>query len=345
MKVLVTGAAGLLGSHVAELALERDYEVRVLVRPGENVSWLEQAGVEVYRGDLKDFPSLQTAVIGIQRVFHCAARMGPWGPETDYELVNVTGPRLLAEAALAAGVQRIVHVSSIDVHGLVVGDGIDETAPYGTERDPYCRSKIAGERALIQLIQQKAAPITIVRPGLIYGPRDTNSFARFARLITLGRLPIIGSGANLLPLIYVRDVALGILLASQPDCAVGNAYLLVNDEPVTQAAYFHAIASALGVPPPRLHIPYSLAIALAGCVEVAAHLAQRQQPPPLMRFGLRQIGGQNRFLIDRARHDLGFSPQVNLSEGVRLSIDWYRSLANTTTPPLTDLTIQKELAQ
>ena len=344
MTVLITGATGFVGGHLVELLVERGEHIRILARHGEDVSWLRQMGVEVYWGDLTDFPSLQAAVTGVQRVFHCAARTGPWGPQSDYELVNVTGPRLLAEAALAAGVQRIVHVSSITVHGVDIHGTANETAPLRGGTDPYSKTKVAGERALEQLIQEKAAPITIVRPGLIYGPRDTNSFARFARLLAHGQLPIIGSGANLLPLIYVRDVALGILLASQPDCAIGNAYLLVNDEPVTQAAYFDTIASALGVPPPRLHIPYSLAIALAGGVEVAAHLAQRQQPPPLMRFGLRQIGGQNRFLIDRARHDLGFSPQVNLSEGVRLSVAWYRSLAQPSTTQQNPI-IPKELAR
>src|SRR5581483_11796792 len=134
----------------------------------------------------------------------------------------------------------------------------------------------------------------------------------------------IGSGHNHVPLIYVRDVAQGILLASEAEQAVGRAYLLVNDEPVTQLDYFTAIARALGVEPPRLHIPYRLALALGATAEIAGHLAHMQQPPPLMRFGLQQIGGENRFLISRARSELGFSPQVNLADGVRQGIDWYR---------------------
>jgi 2-alkyl-3-oxoalkanoate reductase len=325
MKVLVTGAAGLLGSHVAELALERGDAVRVLVRPGEDVSWLAEAGVEICRGDLTDRLSLETAVVGVDRVLHCAARMGPWGSGIEHEQVNVYGTKLLAEAALVAGVQRFVHVSSIDVHGLVVGDGIDETAPYGKERDPYCRSKIAGERVLQHLIDDKAAPVTIVRPGLIYGPRDTNSFARFARLIQQRKMVILGSGRNPLPMIYVRDVAQGILLAGDAEHAVGRAYLLVNDSPLSQADYFHAIARELGVPPPSLHLPYSLALALGAVSEMIGHLTHRQQPPPLMRFGMTQIGGENRFLPDRAKRELGFSPQVTLAEGVRQSVAWYKT--------------------
>jgi nucleoside-diphosphate-sugar epimerase len=325
MKVLVTGAAGLLGSHVAELSLGRGDAVRILVRPSEDVSWLARAGAEVCWGDLADRASLEAAVRGIDRVLHCAARMGPWGPETEYETVNVRGVKTLVEAAMAAGVHRFVHVSSIDVHGLAVAGPADETAPYSREQDPYSRSKIAGERVVQELIKDKGAPAVIVRPGLIYGPRDTNSFGRFAALIERGKLPIIGSGNNQLPLIYVADVAQGILLASDADQAIGRAYLLVNDELVTQRAYFDAIAAELGVRPPGWHIPYRGALALGATAELVGHLARMKQPPPLMRFGLKQVAGGNCFTITRARCELGFSPQVNLAEGVRRGIAWYRA--------------------
>ena len=271
---------------------------------------------------MTDRASLQAAVRNVDWVLHCAARTGPWGPEAEYEQVNVRAPGVLVEVAMAAGVQRFVHVSSIDVHGLVVGDGVDETAPYSSEQDPYSRSKIAGERLIQQLIKDRRAPVTIVRPGLIYGPRDTNSFARFARLVQQNKMPIIGSGNNHLPLIYVRDVARGILLASETKQAVGRAYLLVNDGSVTQRDYFNAIARELGVPPPSLHIPYRLASAFGATAEMMGHLTRRRQPPPLMRFGLKQVAGENRFVITRARRELGFSPQVNLTEGVRHGINW-----------------------
>jgi len=325
MKVLVTGAAGLLGSHVAELALRRGDAVRLFVRPGEDVSWLDKTGAEVCRGDLKDLASLEAAVKGVDLVIHCAARMGPWGPEAEYQLVNVRGPRALAETALAAGVQRIVHVSSIDVHGLVVGEGVDETGPYGSEEDLYCRTKTAGEVEVQRLIKDKGAPVTVVRPGLIYGPRDTHSFGRFVRLVEQGKMVIIGAGKNHLPLIYVTDVAQGILLASEANKAIGRTYLLVNDEPVTQADYFNAIARELGVRPPKWHVPYRLALVLGATGELVGHLTRSEKPPPIMRFGLKQIGGENRFVIARARQELGFSPQVNLAEGVRQGVAWYRA--------------------
>jgi nucleoside-diphosphate-sugar epimerase len=324
MTVLVTGAGGFLGGHLVDLLLEQGEAVRILARPGEDATRLIQAGVEVCRGDLTNYESLETAVDGIDRVLHCAARTGPWGDEIEYRKANVFGPRTLLEVAMAARVRRFVHVSSITVHGVDIDGSADEITPLRGGSDPYSKTKVAGEYALQQMIEDTNAPVTIVRPGLIYGPRDTNSFGRFARLIEQGKMPIIGSGRNHLPLIYVKDVAQGILLASEVEQAIGRAYLLVNDEPVTQLAYFAAIAKELGVAPPRLHIPYRLALTLGATAELVGHLAHMQQPPPLMRFGLQQIGGENRFIISRARAELGFSPRVNLTEGVRQSIAWYR---------------------
>jgi 2-alkyl-3-oxoalkanoate reductase len=332
MTVLVTGAGGFVGGHLVDLLVERGERVRILVRPGEDVTRLAQAGVEVCRGDLTDRPSLEAAVDGVDRVMHCAARTGPWGPQAEYELVNVCGPRVLVEAAMAAGVRRIVHVSSVTVHGVDVHGTADETTPLRGGDDPYSRTKVAGEQLLQQMIRDKGAPVTIVRPGLVYGPRDTNSFGRFARLLEQGKMVIIGSGNNHPPLIYVKDVARGILLASEAEKATGRAYLLVNDEPVTQRDYFNAIARELGVPPPKRHIPYRLALALGATAETVGHLTHMKQPPPIMRFGLKQIAGENRFVISRARGELGFSPQVNLADGVRKGIAWFQATRGAVNP-------------
>ncbi len=323
MRVLVTGATGFLGSHLVDLLLSDGARPRVLVRPGEPVPW-PAGSVDVCRGDLSDRASLETAVDGIDRVLHCAARTGPWGPEREYQAANVTGLQLLLDAALGAGVGRIVHVSSITVHGNDVGGWADESAPLRSEPNPYSRSKVAGERLLNSYMRERPAPVVIVRPGWIYGPGDRASFARFAGLVERGQMPILGSGRNHLPLVYVRDVARGIVLASEAPSAAGRTYLLVNDEPVTQAAYLDVIAEKLGVASPTRHIPYRVALAMAGAVETAARLARRQKPPPLTRYGIQLLGGENRFRISRARSDLGFVPTIGLQVGVARSVEWYR---------------------
>lgn len=325
MTVLVTGAAGFLGSHVTDVLLARGERPRLLIRPGERLPRLADPEVDIYRGDIADRSALKVALNGVDRVLHCAARTGPWGPANEYEMTNVRGLETLVKTALTVGVQRIVHVSSVTVHGIDVHGSADEARPLRGGSDPYSRSKVAGEQLLQRLIRNEAAPVTIVRPGLIYGPRDTGNLGRLATLIERGKMVVIGRGNNHLPLIYVSDVAQGILLASEAEQVTGKAYILVNDEPVTQCDYLNAIASALDRPPPARRIPYLMAIGIGRAAEMTCRTLGWQRPPPVTRFGVEVIGGENHFMINRARAELGFSPQIGLAEGVRSGIAWYRA--------------------
>jgi nucleoside-diphosphate-sugar epimerase len=297
----------------------------VLLRPGESVTAWANSDVEIHWGDLGDRAAVEAAVRQVDRVLHCAARTGPWGPEAEYERTNVRGLETLVRAALGAGVRRVVHVSSITVHGNDVRGTADESAPLRDEPNPYSRSKVAGERLLERMIREEGAPVTIVRPGWIYGPGDRASFARLARMIETGRMIMIGDGDNHLPLIYARDAARGVLLAAEADRAAGRSYLLVNDEPVTQRDFIGAIAAELDAPTPTRHVPYEVGLGLGAVAEHLGRLARKRQPPPLMRYGMQLLGGENRFIITRARRELGFAPLVDLAEGVRRSVEWYRA--------------------
>jgi nucleoside-diphosphate-sugar epimerase len=325
MKVLVTGANGLLGSHVVEQLLERGERPRALVRPGDDPGFLAHVDVDVRVGDVNDAAALEAAIDGTDVVVHCAARTGPWGPEREYRNTNVDALATLVSAARASGVRRIVHVSSITVHGNDIRGAGDETLPFRSEPNPYSRSKIAGELLLQRLIQQEGAPVTIVRPGVIYGPRDAASFARFATMIRDGRMVIFGSGRNHVPLVYAADVARGVLRAAESHGAEGRTYILVNDERVTQGDYLEAIARELDVPAPRRHVPYRVALTLGAGCELAARVTRRPDPPPLMRYGIQVLGGENRFSIERARREIGFEPHVTLADGVRRSVEWFRT--------------------
>jgi 2-alkyl-3-oxoalkanoate reductase len=326
MTVLVTGAAGFLGSHVTELLLSHGERLRALIRPGDSMGSLAGAEIDVRAADINDNPAVAAAMRGVDLVLHCAARTGPWGPESEYDRTNVRGLENLVRAATAAGARRVVHVSSITVHGIDVRGEADESAPLRREPNPYSLSKVAGERLLERLIRERGAPVTIVRPGWIYGPRDTASFARFARMIEQGRMVIIGPGDNHLPLVYVTDAARGVLLAGAASRAEGKAYLLVNDQLVAQRQFLSAIASELAVAPPTRQIPYRPAVMAAASAEILGRLAHRRQPPPVTRYGIKLLGGENRFIITRARSELGFSPQIDFSEGVRRSVEWYRAV-------------------
>src|SRR2546423_593199 len=188
MKVVVTGAAGFLGGHLIDMLIERGDEVRAMVRPIEDSSYVRSLkGVEVVYGDLTDEASLKRAVQGVQRVYNVGAKTGPWGLEEVYHAVNVQGLASLVNAAMDAGVKRIVHTSSITVYGHRLQGLVTEEQRYHAEDNPYSRTKIAGEKLIANLVQDRGAPVVIVRPGWIYGPRDNASFGRFVGLVESGK--------------------------------------------------------------------------------------------------------------------------------------------------------------
>src|SRR5487761_1820001 len=157
--VLVTGAAGFLGSHVTDVLVKRGLRPRAFVHPKDNTRLLATADVDIYRGDVCDRAAITPALAGVDCVINCAARTGPWGPAADYERTNVQGMADLVRASMAAGVQRFVHVSSITVHGNNVHGDADENSPLRTEPNPYSRSKVAGEKVLRRMMQEEDAPV------------------------------------------------------------------------------------------------------------------------------------------------------------------------------------------
>jgi len=327
VKVLVTGAAGFIGGHLVEMLVERGDEVRALVRPGGDTSHLRTlTGVEIMHGDLTDAASLKCAVRRMRVVYNVAAKTGPWGLEEAYSAVNVQGLADLMHAAMDAGVQRIVHTSSITVYGHHLHGIVTEDYPYGAANNPYSRTKIAGEKLVSNLVKEYGAPVVVVRPAWVYGPRDIASFSRFVNLVESGKGFIIGAGKNIVPVVYVRDVVQGLIKAGEAGGQViGRVYNLADDRRVTQAEYLNTIANALHVPHVSRKLPFS-AVYLAGRTAEAVWQAmgrRKAAPPPLTTYGVTLLGGNQQFSIDRARRELGYAPEFDVKRGVVEGVRWY----------------------
>lgn len=326
-KVVVTGAAGFLGGHVVDMLVERGDEVRAMVLPMEDASRLRALpGVEVVQGDLTDAESLKRAVQGAERVYNVAAKTGPWGLEEVYRAINVQGLANLIHASLEAGVKRIVHTSSITVYGHHLHGIVTEEHPYHAEDNPYSRTKIAGEKLIANLVKDHNAPVVIVRPGWIYGPRDNASFGRFVALVESGKGFLIGSGKNIVPVVYVRDVAQGLIKASEAgDEVIGRVYTIADDRRVTQAEYLNTIADKLHVPHLSRRYPYAALYAAARVAELLWTALGRRKagPPPVTTYGITLLGGDQQFSIDRARRDLGYEPAYDIQRGLEEGVRWY----------------------
>lgn len=314
----------MLGSHVAEQLVARGERVRALVRPGSDTSFLRPLGVELIEGDLTQPASLPRAVDGADLVYHCAARVGDWGPWHVFQRDIIDATRNLLDACRTAAVGRVLHVSSITVYGHPrPGRGqITEDEPLGQNLwvwDYYCRAKIRAE----ELYRQYLGEWTIVRPSWTYGPRDRTTLPRALKALNAGRAAILGEGDNLLNIVYAGDVADGAIRVANYPGARGQAYNLSSEGEVTQRQFLDLLSEVLDRPPIRRHVPYWLAYWAGLLSETVGRALSYSHPPILTRYAVSLIGRPTRFSAAKARTQVGWIPRVGVREGVQRTVEWY----------------------
>lgn len=311
MKALVTGATGFLGTAIVARLRADGVAVRALVRTAQAADAADERCV----GDLCDPDSLARAVAGVDWVIHAGARVSTSGAWPEFEAVNVSATEALIQRAVAAGVRRVVHVSSLAVYavpadGAVVSEegAYDDTAD---ERGCYARSKLAADRAA-SAAARSGAPVTIVRPGLLYGPGRTPPLAR--RVVALGPLRVVlCSPRYLLPLAYVDNVADAIVLAARTAGAVGRAYTIV-DVHVRQADYTRLYRQACNGRWVAVYAPAVLLRAAASATERTVRVLGRL--PPITRHQVERTLRSATFDTHRAHDELGWQPRVPLEEAL-----------------------------
>ncbi|MDE2508197.1 MAG: NAD-dependent epimerase/dehydratase family protein [Planctomycetota bacterium] len=331
---LVTGATGLLGSHIVDRLLARGRSVRALARPGADTRRLESLGVAIVRGDLNDPAACRLAVEGVQNIYHSAAKVGDWGPWRDFQSGCIDATRNLAEAALQAAAGRLIHISSTSAYGHP-RDGsppIDESEPMGQNVwlwDHYTRSKVESEQTLWRLRSDRGLRVSVIRPSWLYGERDRTTLARLVTRLRAGKVPLIGRGDNPLSAIYAGNVADAALLAADTPAAEGQAYNVTNMGRITQREFLSMFAEAAGAPAIRRSVPYPLAFAAAFVVETAARCARSPRPPFVTRYAAWLMGRNLEYSNAKAERELSWRPAVGYRESIERSVRWY--LHSTTT--------------
>ncbi|HUS92922.1 MAG TPA: NAD-dependent epimerase/dehydratase family protein [Phycisphaerae bacterium] len=323
----VTGATGLLGSHVVEQLVAAGQPVRALVRPSSDTGLLSEWGVQTATGDLADAESLRQAMDGATTVYHVAAQVGDWGPWERFVAVTIDGTRNMLQAAKQAGVKRFLHVSSISAYGHPDGAGmvLDESAPLGVNLHKwsyYSRAKVEAEKLAWAAHRAGDVPVTVVKPSWLYGPRDRASTPRLVRAIQAGKAKLLGDGNNRLNLAHAGNVAEGCILAATGEKAAGESYNLSSDGEITQREYFNRIAECLGRPPVTKSVPYGIARRAAFLMELFGHLLRRKKPPLVTRYSVWLMGRRCFFSCEKARRELGWQPTVGYDEGIRSSVQW-----------------------
>ncbi len=325
MRVLVTGATGFTGGHLAMTLARRGYRVRALVRPRSlerfQRSPLATEGIEPHTGDLTDAAAVAHAADGVDVVYHIAATYREAGQREDaYRAVNVAGTKHVLEAASRGGARRVVHCSTGGVHGHVADPPANEDAPFNPG-DVYQETKLEAEKLAAEYGRTHALDVVVARPIGIYGPGDTR-FLKMFRGLARGRFPMLGSGEAFYHLTYIEDLVEGFRLCGEVPAAAGRTYLLAGPRYTTLNELVARIANELKVTPPRLHLPvWPFWTAGLLCEGVCIPLGIE---PPLYRRRVDFYTKSRAFDTTRARTELGFAPQVDLDEGIRRTAQWYR---------------------
>jgi dihydroflavonol-4-reductase len=321
--VLVTGATGFLGSAVAQALAARGVKVRALARANSPRDNLAEFPCEIVAGDLTDRSSLAAAMRDVRYLFHVAADYRFWARDPSVILrANVEGTRNLMQEALAAGVERIVHTSSVATLKLAGATGpVDETTPLSPEQaiGVYKRSKTLAERVVEDMIARDRLPAVIVNPTTPIGPRDIKPTPTGRILLDAarGRIPaFVDTGLNFA---HVDDIAKGHLLAFERG-RIGERYIL-GGENVLLRNLLATVADAAGRRAPKIRLPRLPIFPLAYGAQAFAHFTGKE--PLLTVDGLRMSRYHMFFTSAKAERELGYCSRA-YQEGVIDALAWFR---------------------
>ncbi|NIO20024.1 MAG: NAD-dependent epimerase/dehydratase family protein [Candidatus Aenigmarchaeota archaeon] len=301
-------------------ALNRGHRVKALVRRTSPYQALEVDNVELVFGDLADGKSLRNACSNVDVIYNAAGLLGKWGvPAQQLHEVNVEGVKNLIEACIDTEPQYSLHLSAGGVTGPMrshVADESYECRPSTT----YEKTKLRGEQLALEMADKYGVPLSVVRPTFTYGPGDPHKFPLF-KMVKKRAFVFIGNGMSTVHPVYIDDLIEGIEIVGEQQPR-GEIYIIGGDRPVTKRELIYTIADVLEVPRPKTHIPIALASLAARILEPAGKAFKFE--PPLTSSRIVMMTKNWGMSIEKAKRELGYKPKVDLLEGVRRTVAWYR---------------------
>jgi nucleoside-diphosphate-sugar epimerase len=320
MKVLVTGASGFAGGVLTKKLIEQGHNVRVMVRDKAKLKLPRVPSMEVFEGDIIDKKAVDSAVNGVEKVFHIAGLFRQAGiVDQVYWDTNVGGTENLLDSALRFGIKRFVHCSTVGVHGHIADPPANETYRFAPG-DIYQVTKLEGEKRAVSFYKETGLPISVIRPGPIYGPGDLRLLKLF-KLASRNITPILGKGTIYFNMVYVDDLADAFILASEKKEAIGEVFIAGGPENITLNEIVDFIAEIRGKPKTKIHLP-AKPIQILGslCEKVCIPLGIE---PPIYRRRVDFFTKSRAFDISKARKLLNYQPKVSIFDGLQRTVNWY----------------------
>jgi nucleoside-diphosphate-sugar epimerase len=259
---------------------------------------------------------------GCQLVFHTAAWVNERGTQAEVWAVNVDGVRNVVEAALAAGAERFIHLSSCSVYGSLQQYNIDENTPARLTGNIYGDSKVMAENIVWQAGYAKGLPAVIARPSQVYGPGSVLYSVRPLEVIKAGKMILIDGGRHLCKPVYIDNLIDGLILCAKVDTAVGQAINLTEGVFISWREFFGAYGRMVGIDS-FPSVPFALAWLIGLLSEVAAKI--RGKDANVSRRAIKALRSSNSFSNRKARTLLGWEPKIDFTEGMRRTETWFRT--------------------
>ncbi len=320
---LITGATGFIGRHLSERLLREGRKLKLFCRPESKhkLPPFPQGSAEIVIGDLRIRDTINKAMHGVERVYHCAGHVLDWGSQETFHSTNVQGTEWLLEASVDRKIKRFVHLSSIAVFGVPSPPYFDDETPYNPGKDFYSQSKVEGESLAFKFHRDHGLPVVVLRPSVVYGP-GSSWVEEPVRLIRKNRMFLIAGGKGTCHPCYIDNLIDAIILVSEHSGAVGQGYIVGDNQPITFDEFFNHLAKLVGAKPVNRSIPLFLSRIMASFFECSHKRLKIGDRPFLTHTAIDMVATQSTMSMNKICRELDYKPGISIERGMEILKPW-----------------------